>query len=492
MPRLEAASISMTSSAVAGGDRAAVSHTPQGVAVGSVTACCASGPTQLSALARMRGRAGLAGAARPGEDVGVGHRAAAHGVAAACARRGPGRRSRRRSAGGTCGRGSAPWTASVPCRSRPGEVYRAAGEGRRGPGHSRGQERPRTRRRSASSERPCRAQAPVRRPTAHGMACLPLLPPGPDGVRRVPLRGTRPSTPHVGRLPRGTAPRAGIQPRCSGLRVQGTAGSPPSAAMGSLPAAPGEANVARGAVRRRRPRDRRAAWSPARRRRVGRGGALGHRPGRVDRGGHGGGVGDVQGVTAVADHDQARVAQPAVEGGGTRRPGRCDRRRRRARRRARRARRRSRPDARRSAVARSRSSVAWRNGPGRSATASAAPAYAAGRRPGRAGQRRAARSRRGRPAARAAWPAARRPQHGDAQHAGEARDRQAVGQHVAADGDHGGHVVGVELGVGDGHGGAQRVAHEHRPLEAEPADRLVQQARLADRRVAVAPAGAPL
>ena len=60
--------------------------------------------------------------------------------------------------------------------------------------------------------------------------CLALLPPGPDAVRRLPSRGTWPSTltcasPYLERLP----PREGIQPRCSGLRVQGTASSPPSA-----------------------------------------------------------------------------------------------------------------------------------------------------------------------------------------------------------------------------------------------------------------------
>jgi hypothetical protein len=80
-------------------------------------------------------------------------------------------------------------------------------------------------------------------PAAHEMACLPLLPSGPDGVRRVPLRRTRPSTPRHDRPPRGTAPRAGIQPRCSGLRVQGTAGSPPSATgSGWYAAGRGEAN----------------------------------------------------------------------------------------------------------------------------------------------------------------------------------------------------------------------------------------------------------
>ena len=49
----------------------------------------------------------LAGAARAGEEVGVGDRRRSRRRCAGCARRGPARRARRRSAGGTCGRGSA-------------------------------------------------------------------------------------------------------------------------------------------------------------------------------------------------------------------------------------------------------------------------------------------------------------------------------------------------------------------------------------------------
>jgi len=46
--------------------------------------------------------------------------------------------------------------------------------------------------RSSSVLAGCRLQSGD--PAAHGMASLPLLPPGPDGVRRIPLRRTRPST----------------------------------------------------------------------------------------------------------------------------------------------------------------------------------------------------------------------------------------------------------------------------------------------------------
>ena len=63
---------------------------------------------------------------------------------------------------------------------------------------------------------------------------LPLLPSGPDGVHRPPPRRTQSSTP-LGRtvLPR-SAPREGIRPRCSGLRVQGTASSPSSTTIDML------------------------------------------------------------------------------------------------------------------------------------------------------------------------------------------------------------------------------------------------------------------
>src|SRR5947209_6254346 len=58
-------------------------------------------------------------------------------------------------------------------------------------------------------------------------ACrLPLLPSGPDGVHRAPPHRTRLSTldrPAVAAKP---GLERGIRPRCSGLRVQGTASSP--------------------------------------------------------------------------------------------------------------------------------------------------------------------------------------------------------------------------------------------------------------------------
>jgi len=68
------------------------------------------------------------------------------------------------------------------------------------------------------------------RPTAPEGGRLPLLPSGPDGVHGPSLRGTRPSTSSDGVGGGDRRPRPGIQPRCSGLRVQGTASSPPSTA----------------------------------------------------------------------------------------------------------------------------------------------------------------------------------------------------------------------------------------------------------------------
>ena len=53
MPRFEAASISITSSAVEAAMARQLSHTPQGVTVGAVTGCSGSAPVQLSALARI-------------------------------------------------------------------------------------------------------------------------------------------------------------------------------------------------------------------------------------------------------------------------------------------------------------------------------------------------------------------------------------------------------------------------------------------------------
>lgn len=67
-------------------------------------------------------------------------------------------------------------------------------------------------------------------PAAHKVVHLPLLPPGPDGVHESLLRRTRFSTPHTrGRL-HEIKPRYKRQLRYSGLRIQGTATSPSSAA----------------------------------------------------------------------------------------------------------------------------------------------------------------------------------------------------------------------------------------------------------------------
>jgi hypothetical protein len=67
-------------------------------------------------------------------------------------------------------------------------------------------------------------------PTAHERVCGPLLPSGPGGVGRFSSRGAQPSSPLLGAQSNTPAPRAGIPPRWSGLRVQGTATSPPSTA----------------------------------------------------------------------------------------------------------------------------------------------------------------------------------------------------------------------------------------------------------------------
>ncbi len=60
-----------------------------------------------------------------------------------------------------------------------------------------------------------------------------LLPPGPDTVQKSPSRKTQPSSPLTGARPHKSHPRAGIRPRYSGLRVQGTATSPSSTANAS-------------------------------------------------------------------------------------------------------------------------------------------------------------------------------------------------------------------------------------------------------------------
>jgi hypothetical protein len=57
---------------------------------------------------------------------------------------------------------------------------------------------------------------------------LGLLPSGPDPIRRLPPHRTQPSTPAGTAVLLTASPRRGIQLRCSGLRIQGTASSPSS------------------------------------------------------------------------------------------------------------------------------------------------------------------------------------------------------------------------------------------------------------------------
>ena len=98
---------------------------------------------------------------------------------------------------------------------------------------------------SRDHERFSRAGLRPGTPAAHARARLPLLPSGPDGVHRLPPRRTWPSTPLATRHSHDRGPRAGIQPRYSGLRVQGTAGSPPSTATRDSIAAARLASLAR-------------------------------------------------------------------------------------------------------------------------------------------------------------------------------------------------------------------------------------------------------
>ena len=67
-------------------------------------------------------------------------------------------------------------------------------------------------------------------PASPGRHHLGLLPSGPDPVRGCPPRGTQPSTPLSRAASHRHSPQGGIQPRYGGLRVQGTASSPPSTA----------------------------------------------------------------------------------------------------------------------------------------------------------------------------------------------------------------------------------------------------------------------
>src|SRR4030065_604836 len=69
-------------------------------------------------------------------------------------------------------------------------------------------------------------------PAAPEAYYLPLLPSGPDGVRSASPRRAGSSTPLSRAVPTAPAPRAGVQPRYSGLRVQGTASAPSSTTAG--------------------------------------------------------------------------------------------------------------------------------------------------------------------------------------------------------------------------------------------------------------------
>src|SRR5579859_5303161 len=88
-------------------------------------------------------------------------------------------------------------------------------------------------------------------------ACrLPLLPSGPDGVHRAPPRRTRLSTSDRPAVVGRPGLEYGIRPRCSGLRVQGTASSPLSTITISLlhcsETCPPLLLVSRGSPRKRR------------------------------------------------------------------------------------------------------------------------------------------------------------------------------------------------------------------------------------------------
>ena len=72
-------------------------------------------------------------------------------------------------------------------------------------------------------------------PAAPRVGHLPLLPSGPDGVRGSLPRRTQPSSPLLQSSPKSAEPLEGIQPRYSGLRVQGTASSPSSTTEGMIP-----------------------------------------------------------------------------------------------------------------------------------------------------------------------------------------------------------------------------------------------------------------
>ena len=68
-------------------------------------------------------------------------------------------------------------------------------------------------------------------PAAHTAGRLVLLGSPPDTVHGAALRGTGLSSLLIQGRRHSISPGAGIHPRCSGLRVQGTAISPTSAAL---------------------------------------------------------------------------------------------------------------------------------------------------------------------------------------------------------------------------------------------------------------------
>ena len=89
-----------------------------------------------------------------------------------------------------------------------------------------------TRRRATPTRTRHRVRLQPSCPSAPEGDRLPLLPSGPDGVHEPSLRGTRLSTSDDGAVGERRRPRPGIQLRYSGLRIQGTASSPPSTTGG--------------------------------------------------------------------------------------------------------------------------------------------------------------------------------------------------------------------------------------------------------------------
>src|SRR5438128_10820691 len=71
-------------------------------------------------------------------------------------------------------------------------------------------------------------------PTAHERAALPLLPSGPGGIRRFPLRGAQPSTPPHEAHSTPTALEREFNPAEADCGLQGTANSPSSTVTSQL------------------------------------------------------------------------------------------------------------------------------------------------------------------------------------------------------------------------------------------------------------------